>query len=431
MEKLDSSDLTLKVGRTRGGENTSTVTVAWCLSQRLSDQLVDEHARDPHVLLFVTHDTNGHAVAQQFQVVPLHTGMTYVGLRHAGINTIHAMIVWRMEGRGKPSQMIRHLGDVSSAEWPVEALHDRRNLLYKHFDKVMTGGAAERKLQDMIDRVNKQIEDVYDGPQDAMLREFIPRVDQFYFSTAIDVDVPKGMFAREPWAGERWLANFASKKKKIDECHSRKYALYGLAKLVGVIVASPLILAYWLLLKSVCALFVMWHLLLGSRSIGYRALFSWRFASPMEVTRHTGRSIWWFRRLTADEKKSLHTNAEFTARNAIFVIVNPPVLLGITLIAWLIIALNSFWVNLLICIAVVLAILVVAALWLFSTKGVEDAIARHEARERARLAAELAAVTCATPQQSAIVGYEIKPRRQTVRLAFLETKSWVCKPFSQ
>ena len=135
--------------------------------------------------------------------------------------------------------------------------------------------------------------------------------------------------------------------------------------------------------------------------------------------------------MTADEKKSLHTNAEFTARNAIFVIVNPPVLLGITLIAWLIIALNSFWVNLLICIAVVLAILVVAALWLFSTKGVEDAIARHEARERARLAAELAAVTCATPQQSAIVGYEIKPRRQTVRLAFLETKSWVCKPFSQ
>jgi|GEM_PF-6699865 len=430
MTTLNSSDLTIKVGSTRGGENTSTVKVAWCLSKQLSDYLTAEEARDPHVVLFVTHDRDGRAEPQQFQVVPLHTGLTYIGLRHAGINTIHATVVWRMDGKGKPSQMISCLDDVYERDWPLAPLRAKRDKLYRHFDIVMPGGAAERKLNEMMDRVNAQIEAIYDGPTSAMMREHISYVWRAHFETSVDVDVPKEMFAREPWAVQRWLANFASKQRKIDECHSRKYALYGLAKLAALIVVSPLIAAFWLVLKTICAIFVLWHLLWGSRFIGYRALFSWRMANPFEVSRPADYSIWWYRR-TSPVERELGLNTGFRLRHPIFLLVNPPVILGSALVAWAIIATNNFWVNFTASLIVGIATVVVTALWFIGTKGVKNARVRQEQKERERLAGELAAITCDLPQQSAVVNYELKPRRQTVRLAFLETKSWVCKPFSQ
>lgn len=435
MVTLDASDLTLKVGATRGGENTSTVTVAWCLSQRLSNYLQEVGARDPHILLFVSNGRDGYYKPQQFQVVPLDTGLTYIGLRHAGSNIIQATVIWRMDGKARPRQVIENEGIGSLFRWqyPLGNLHERHNQLMEHREKVVPGGNAERKLNEMLVKVNQQIEAVYDEPRQPVLAPYDIDVHHAPVTARVDVDVPKEMFAKEPWIVQKWLADFASPRRKIDQCHSRKYALYGLAKLAGIVLVSPFIAAYWLVIKLISLVLILWFMLRGSRKIGYRALFSWRWVRPDVVWEDIEPSVWWFKKVRSSIEEDPATDHTYTfkPRHPVFLIVNPFVLAIVGLVTWAAVAVSATWAYVLIGAVVIAAIAAIAIMWWYVKRDPSEVKARREAKERARLASELNAVTCGMPQASGVVTGELKPKHQTVHLVFLETKSRVCKPFSE
>lgn len=438
MSTLDVSDLTLKV---ETQEDTSTVKVAWCVSPRLSDYLKQHEARDPHILLLIVSGDGDHQTAQQYQVVPLQTGMTFVGLRHAGINVIRATVVWRMAGEPKPSRAISKISWVYDRGYApeLEILKKRREMLWHHEEEVtlVPGGTAEKKIQQMLDDVNQAIEDIYDGPRSVVISSEISSVIRAEIDTQVEVAVTPDKFAPEPHPVEKWLANFASPKRKRDECHSRKYALLGLAKLIGLIILSPVILAgivvLWVCSKLLCILVAIAYLLWGYRTINWRAIFTWGIEPPGDLRLGMKPSVWWYKKVPSQIEEDPATDRQFvyTPRHPITLVANPPVVLAVIFAIWSIVALDNTWLT---------AFWVVVALIALGFGTSTAIIAHHESksgriqrqtRRQAKLAHELERVTCDAPQQSGVVDCDLKPAQLTPRLVFLETKNKVCKPFSE
>lgn len=438
MSTLDASDLTLKV---ETQEDTSTVKVAWCVSPRLSDYLKEWEARDPHILLLVVSGDGDHQTAQQYQVVPLQTGMTFVGLRHAGINTIRATVVWRMVGEPRPSRAIGKISRVYEWGYPpeLEVLKKRREALWHHQEEVILvpGGTAEKKIHQMLEEVNRDIEVLYDGPRSIAISSEILDVHRAAVDTSVAVTVTPDKFAREPWPVEKWLANFASPKRKRDECHSRKYALLGLAKLIGLIILSPVILAgilvLWACSKLLCILVAMAYLLWGHRHLNWQTLFTWEMETPAELRRGMQPSVWWYKKVPSQIEGDPAMNSAYVykPRHPITLVANPPVVLAVIFAIWSIVTFNNTWLT---------SFWVVVGLIALGFGTSTAIIAHHESksgriqrqtRRQAKLAHELARVTCDASQQSGVVDCDLKPAQLTPRLVILETKNKVCKPFSE
>lgn len=420
---FNDTDLTLVVSPTRGG-NTANVKVAWCLSKNLSEYLQQREAREPHLLVYVSHGEN--ATPQQFKLVQLSQGMTIIGLRAAGTNTIHATIVWRQAGEAGPVSVIKNLHDVYESYNPgVAELKAKRAEVYRQMDSSAVESDVYKAAQRELAKINKQLENTYDyNDRLTKISETISYVNQVDLQVSVDVNVPEGMFAKQPNRVVKWLADFATDGRKVDECKMRKYAGMGFLKLIAYGVLIPLL---WIFAKTTSLLYLLWLLLLGKRNIEYSAIFCWEPENPAELGRYTGRSFWWYNKIKPGDPWA---SARYELRHPVFLIINPPVLLALGLIALIVFSINAAWVyGAALALAVVGGSIFAVYAWQWHRKK-SGPKPEEVNRYRIKLGNDLDNLVCNTPRKSGVVTDEIKPRRMTLTLLFEETKSRVCKPFS-
>lgn len=432
MADFDSSDLVLTIGSTQGGQSFATVTVAWCLSERLAAYLTRVEARDPQVLILVS--DHGGTRAQQHQVVPLETGLTYVGLRHSGTNTIHATVVWRRPGEANPRRLItlRDAYTYGDSKWKeIEAKRKLCKRALSNAERLPESNPWHARFSEFADRLNREIESLYDQEQMVEIEDCISRVDKLKFESKIDVVVPKEMFAPEPNRVLKWLANYASGKRRVDQCETRKYAIFGALKLLAVIVLSPLAVVAIAAIELCRILGFLWFLFLGKRNLDWRALFTWKDPATLNGAWRNRKPSFWTHKKTSEKNDWDEIVTHYEERLPVFWLVNPPALAAIALITWAVLATSTPWVF--VC-AIVIAALIIGAVIYGTYLGTQDEAkvkSTREAKAQAKIGRQLNPLVYKQPQRNAVVAEELKPKRITVRLKFLETKSAVCRPYSE
>lgn len=431
-EDLGPEDLGITIGYTRSGQNNSTVTVNWCVSERLAQFLVQENARDVCVLILVT--TENMAKAQQHQVVRLGQGQTYIGLRAKGINTIHATVIWRRPGEKRPDQAIKDLS-YAYDEGYLDALELKKQI--NQLESTLKRARSKEKrvtLQQEIDLLKHRREAIYNGPRKVYLTRS-GRFERSGFETSYDVDVAEEMFAPPPPRVLRWLADFASPRKRIDQCHTRRYAIYGLLKLIGIGLLVPFIAALWVLVKIVLLTLVAIVAIGGMRRINFKPVLVWGFGELeddlSEIWEDTLPSRWYWKKKAGIEEAS--SDSHFERRTGILPIVNPATIVVAGVIIWLL-SLFEFTSQRLLWIVggallglLIGAILVKIVLSVKSSERNSQSNVSHNAKA---LEHELEGVVCVTPQ-TGITDRAMAPKRPSVHLKFLEVKSKVCRPYSE
>lgn len=434
---LGPNDLTLVVGSSRNGQNTANVTLKWQLSERLAKQLLTQEVRSPCMLIVVS-DGRRDGI-QQYKLVPLKTGFTFLSLRAIGTNTIHATIVWQ----GRDADMTpRH------AIGKIKVIYDtmanpRISSLYAQLFQVnyeigiKQGTEEEPVLKTEASRLNRLISELYDQPV-VTINRYLKDIDRLDFESVIDVNVPKEMFAPDPSPIIKWLANKGSRGRKIDQCDMRKYVLLGLSYLALIAVTSPARVAVWVLWKLVELVIVGALLFVGKRGIDFEPLFSWGWTKPNQIYSHLQRSVWLYKK----HEPSLYRST-FELRSAIFFWLNPPAIVITAIIVWI------TWVSGIAWIAAIVggafgAFILASTLSMHGNEAArkarleafkkrqEAAKERREVERQSVLEQNLTQLVSTEDNSgNRVVEEELRPVRQTVTLLFDDAKSWVCLPFAE
>src|SRR4051812_9369593 len=80
----------LRLSAPNDKQQEACVPVRWCVSKDVLETLEKDNVKEPLLFISITH--NKREVDRV--LVPLEQMMEYIQLRHAGINTLHAFIVW-------------------------------------------------------------------------------------------------------------------------------------------------------------------------------------------------------------------------------------------------------------------------------------------------------------------------------------------------
>ncbi len=416
MPPFDSRDLIVQVEETT--PNSPTVKVGWRLSPRLFEYIRECASRDPHILLLVTDSDNTRP--QQFQVVPLSQGMTYLGLRHAGRNTIHAKIVWSGFGDEPVRKALLRKGmwEITSTrpDEEVEQLQAKRLELASNEPEPGTPAHAELKA------VYAQLHEAYTLAYQYEISNSLP-VNRMEFETTIDVTVPPDMFAKEPGQLAKSIANFASHKHRVDQCETRKYVILGIAKMIGLVLAAPIVAAAWIIAKIAMVAVLAFLLFIGMRDIPYVEVFDWHFGVGdfWDELHELKPSFWWYRKVPKPEGKPW-LNDTYVQRSLPRLWLNPPVVALLLGLIWFGAKFNFLplimgWV------AGALISSIALRMIMKRRKAKEDKPAPDPSQDLAPL------VTVTV--ESGMTTQHLQPAQKTLALTFLEVKSKVCKPYSE
>jgi len=182
----------LIVGSATGEIMNGDVPVRWCVTPALVKELEDHEVVDPHVIL-VSATPGGKEMSRN--LIPMTELMTYVRFNRAGEMMLYGFIVNGAVGRKK---------------------------LHKTFLQKAHGSY----ITDLISE--------YDGSP-------YKDIDYVYTQTAVTVNIPAGVFGKEPKPLLKWFVNLwhSSSKKVTDECHYRQRFL------LAFTLKWPFVLAYW------------------------------------------------------------------------------------------------------------------------------------------------------------------------------------------
>jgi len=165
----------LIVGNETGEIMNGDVPVRWCVTPELVKKLEDDKIVDPHVLL-VTADDHGREM--QRQLVPITELMTYVRFTKAGKMRLYGFIIDGAEGRKK---------------------------LYRMYQRKVSGGY---ETDIMFHYTSEPHDDLYGE----------------YIRTSAIVEIPAGVFGKEPGPWMKWFVNLwhTDSGRVVDECHYRR-----------------------------------------------------------------------------------------------------------------------------------------------------------------------------------------------------------------
>lgn len=154
----------------------AVIPIRWCLTREELKELEKREAKNPHLLLVVTHENQ----EVDRYLVPISQMLAYIQFHKPGENRILATVVWQY-------------GDD----------------VYKFRKEFLQQSSRGYYEQHVLNYGGKNL-----------LRGFnYPRLDQ---QTEITVMVPAELFAKEPPAWEKWWVNLLFNSKPQDQCQFRR-----------------------------------------------------------------------------------------------------------------------------------------------------------------------------------------------------------------
>ena len=170
----------LIIGDAGGRIDNGDVPVRWCASPDFIKELEEKGVKDPHVLITSNHNggRDGYSYNREMdrKLIPIAELMTYVRFTRAGKCKVYGIVMDGSEGR--------------------EALH--KKWMRKHYG-------------DYDDIINSYRDELYED------------LDYAVVGTSEFVEIPEGVFGKEPSPWVKWYANlWHSNERVADECEFRK-----------------------------------------------------------------------------------------------------------------------------------------------------------------------------------------------------------------
>lgn len=186
------------------GQVDSTVAVRWCIDPRLAEYLRAHPGEQPWLVISDFAHIGGTTTQEMLRwLVPLDQLMTYISFRRPGKHTLAAFVL---------------LGSRPNVERRVLSKHSHHS-----YENMLFGDHYHDTAQSLDERLNRvRIEVAYGDFGDAVLSgmKVASRVAE------LDVEVPKGLFAKEP---PKWVRNYVGiffKYRPEDQCHLRKRMIF-------------------------------------------------------------------------------------------------------------------------------------------------------------------------------------------------------------
>ena len=195
------------------------IAVSWCVQPEALQLLAAEKVKDPQVVIVVAPTNNYHPRREYRKVVPLHDLMTYLEFRSSGENQIRAFISQRTKKDARATYLTKDEG-----EYITYLLSEDGKEWSYHF---------RGELQNITDENGEIITVQVHAPE--------------LGAPVVLVNVPTGVFAKEPASWEKSWVNYWFRSKPQDQCDFRRrrllaYTVQPLIMLLDVMVMRTLML---------------------------------------------------------------------------------------------------------------------------------------------------------------------------------------------
>lgn len=443
------------------GQVDSSVPIRWCISRETAKMIEEKGILDPQLVIVI--EQGGQELRRY--VVPLEQQMHWIQFSRPGENVIRATIMWPAtdddtsvkkvltskndEGNYKAALVSTSQPKVEALDSQLSNLEDEEWELDAGEENIEEAMASIRARRDKLKASREEIKKF--EPVQTHMRNNFSALSRIDYEFQLGVMVPDEMFAKEPPRWMQWLGtkykywNGAAK----DQCDLRRraiwtactlpfyYAFWAVAGLVVLVVYAVVAVV-----KSALSLFfIVISLIGGVRNINYKPLFHPLDLNPDAVEWGNKPSFWWSKKV----KHEYQTGGEYYTyepRHPVFAVLNPPVVLVLGAVAFVLYLLlsRSLWETIVTIIGAIFVVVVVAIGVLASGAIADKKAARAKQREREEkeakerqketLRKELEQLACSTASREVKISALPKERR-TVHLRFQAFKASVCKPFAR
>jgi len=371
---------------------SGSIAVAWCVDEETIKLLSEENVLEPQVVIVVVPTANYHPRREYRKVVPLQDLMTYLEFRSSGENQIWAFISPKDKKAVRNEFLTKESGqyktdilDIDGKEWGL-------NFAGKYVT------AADGVTQDYV------------------------RSPKFP-AEPVTVNVPTGVFAKEPAKWEKIWVNHWFRDKAIDQCDYRRRRL--LAYTLQPIVMLLDVLVYRLLLAIIAVSYL-------SRGLCLKYFLHPLTYSVWDAADLLKGGTWAIAHLPEDEGSDLEITFSYVVRK----LWKLPLMPVSLLLLWFMV---HFHLILALLIAVLLFLLVSFLAFAITGGAIGDIMdsfwkwwdnKQHPARPWYLDQEELEAITCNPSFQDRTSVSALPAKHRTISLRFQDLKSRVCRPFS-
>jgi hypothetical protein len=236
-------EVTISINGAQAAE--ANVPMTWCINKAMLDELASRGAANPQLLISICNINGRHPTEMTRYIEPITLGTKYISFLRPGKNLVSVAIIWDDAG-------------------------DVRGLKRRYLDRSATGYDLELYSYDSTD-----------------FREGLLGKGNIITSpNTITVDVPAGMFAKEP---PKWLQTYVAKfvrGKALDQCHFRRRSMFAVPSMLLVL---PLQIILRALAIGACGL-------IGFRGINPKPLWHPISSTLTEVWDNAHDPLWFMRK---------------------------------------------------------------------------------------------------------------------------------------
>ena len=375
------------------------IAVSWCLDAQMLKKLSDSKVEDPQVVIVVSPVEGYHSRKEYRKVVPLKDLMTYVEFKTSGPNKIWGFVSLRNPKDVRSTNLSKDDGD-----YRTDILTDD-GMNYYQLAYYPSGDSTD------------------DGMNYYQLAYYPSGDSNDQYSQPIDVNVPAGVFAKEPSKWEKAWVNHWFRNKPQDQCDFRR------RRLLAYTVQPLVMLADILVFRT---LFLLISTLWLSRGMTLQNHLHPLRNGAGEVLGLFGGGSWAIAHLPEDKDKgNFNLTFSYLFRKFWKAPLMPVVFLPLWffhhfhLLGWVFAILAAVVATL----CLVLFCMSGGASWLFESihKWLTD---KPEVAPWYLEHDEIEAIVC-TPDRKAFTSVKSLPaKHRTIYLRFQDLKSKVCRPFS-
>lgn len=213
-------------------QGSPTVTLRWCISKELLDELADHRAVLPHLLLVVAKVHDNRVEEVERRLIPLDQVMDFIDFHQSGKHSIQGVIVWHAGGNIRMLRAVilggRFSGNIYQRS---ELLDEEGNLL--------------------IPQERFELCDIHVGEEAA----------------CIDIKIAEGHFATAPWLWESFWVNLWFERPPRDQCAFRK------RRMLAYSIQLPVVFLYLLALTLLRVATALWWISFARRGLNLRPIY--------------------------------------------------------------------------------------------------------------------------------------------------------------
>lgn len=385
--KIEQPMLELHIGD--NDITSGTLPITWCVRKDILKKLSEMNCI-PYLLLIVAPFKEYCVVKEQRYLIPLKELMTYVSFNYTGENIIFGSIVWK-------GKHINNIYDVDPHYIIGMRPVDRRS-----------DSAIRIKYGYNLTKESKVFPGFAISIDYSLETTKVEETEPSCASARIDVDVPKGIFAKEPPEWEKQWVNWLFLHKALDQCEFRRRRMFAYS-------IAPILMIGTLLFR-----------------LGF-----YLFAKGLLIKGISGQSL--LHPLTYDSE-SISAKSKYplfyidkwnNPRSLIFMPFTPTIMLAILSLGY-IHPLIPFAIYI-----IILSFIIETGIIGLLTR-IEVKLGRKKKKKKktrvkkpAMTQLDMELLTCSHTTQAFKSVQDLPKSHQTIHLRFTDLKSKICKPFSR